>query len=102
VAYTVQNDWGAGFTANVTITNTGATALSSWTLRFGFGGNQTVTQGWSATWTQSGANVTATNLSWNGSLAPGASTSAGFNATYSGTNARPTTFTLNGSACTTA
>ena len=98
VAYST-NDWGSGFTGAVTITNTGTSALSSWSLKFSFSGNQQVTQGWSATWSQSGTAVTATNLSWNGSLAPGASTSIGFNGSYSGSNAKPTSFTLNGSAC---
>jgi hypothetical protein len=45
--------------------------------------------------------VTITNLSYNGSLAPGASLSSepGFNGTWSGTNSAPTAFTLNGKAC---
>jgi endoglucanase len=99
VAYTT-NDWSTGFTANLTITNTGTTAITSWTLRFAFPGGQTIAQGWSATWTQSGANVTATNLSWNGTLAPGASTQIGFNGNHNGTNPRPTSFTLNNVTCT--
>jgi cellulase/cellobiase CelA1 len=86
----------------VSITNTGTAAINGWTLRFTFPGNQQVSQGWSATWTQSAAAVTATNLSFNGALAPGASTGIGFNATFSGTNTKPTAFTLNGAACTTS
>jgi len=100
VTYTT-NDWGTGsggFTASVTVTNLGD-AVSAWTLRFGFPNGQQITQGWSATWSQSGKNVTGTALSWNASLAPGASTGIGFNASYSGTNAAPTAFTLNGVAC---
>ncbi|MEH1164459.1 glycoside hydrolase family 9 protein [Micromonospora sp. CPCC 205539] len=93
------NDWSTGFTATVTITNTGTTAINGWTLRFSFTGGQTVSQGWSATVSQSGAAVTATNLSYNGTIAPGASGSFGFNGTHPGSNPRPTTFTLNGSAC---
>jgi len=97
VTYTT-NDWSTGFTANVTIRNIGD-PLTSWNLGFTFPGNQRVTQGWSANWTQSGANVTATNMPWNGNLATGASTSIGFNGSYSGTNAKPTAFTINGTAC---
>ena len=74
--------------------------LNGWTLRFTFpNSGQRVTQGWSATWTQSGAQVTATNVAWNGSLPPGASTGIGFNGTHTGSNPRPTAFTLNGSPC---
>ncbi|HEX6469909.1 MAG TPA: glycoside hydrolase family 9 protein [Streptosporangiaceae bacterium] len=100
VAYTLQNDWGAGFTAQVTVTNLGATALNGWTLGFGFAGTQQVTNGWDATWTQSGKNVTAQNLDYNRTLGGGASVSIGFNASYTGANAVPTAFTLNGTACT--
>ena len=99
VTYTVQNDWGAGFTASLTIANTGGTAINGWSLQFNFAGNQTISQGWSATWTQSGKAVTAASLSYNGSLPPGASLSTGFNAAYSGTNTRPAAFTLNGATC---
>nr|MDT0659743.1 glycoside hydrolase family 48 protein [Micromonospora sp. DSM 115978] len=97
VTYTA-NSWSTGFTANITINNIGD-PLTGWTLGFTFPGNQRVTQGWSANWTQSGANVTATNAAWNGNLATGASTSIGFNGSYSGTNASPTNFTINGVAC---
>ncbi len=98
VTYSV-NDWGGGFTGTVTIKNTGTAAISGWTLGFSFAGNQTVSQGWSATWSQSGKTVTATSLSYNGALAPGASTSIGFNGAYSGTNPAPTSFTVNGVGC---
>ncbi|MEV0005835.1 glycoside hydrolase family 44 protein [Micromonospora sp. NPDC050980] len=94
------NSWPGGFTATVTIRNTGSTAVDGWTLAFDFPtGTQKVGQGWSATWKQDGAAVTATNLSWNGRLAPGASTSIGFNGTWSGTNPAPTAFSLNGRRC---
>ncbi|WP_432968235.1 glycoside hydrolase family 3 N-terminal domain-containing protein [Dactylosporangium sp. CA-233914] len=99
VTYSV-NDWGGGFTGTVTIRNTGSTTLTGWTLSFTFPGTQRLSQGWSATWSQSGAVVTAKGEAWNGTLAPGATQSAGFNATYTGSNPRPTAFTLNGAACT--
>jgi expansin (peptidoglycan-binding protein) len=101
VTYAV-NDWGSGFTGTVTIANTGTTAVGGWTLRFAFPGNQQVGQGWSATWAQTGAGVTAANASFNGTIAPGASTQIGFNGPYSGANPRPTAFTLNDTTCATA
>ncbi|WP_436534507.1 glycoside hydrolase family 9 protein [Actinoplanes sp. HUAS TT8] len=99
VTYTTS-DWGSGFTGTVTVANTGTSAWTSWNLGFTFPGNQKVGQGWSATWAQTGTQVTATSLSYNGALAAGGSTSAGFNGTYSGTNPPPTAFTVNGMACT--
>src|ERR1700730_1436386 len=90
LAYTVTTDWGAGFGITVTITNNGP-ALTSWTLGYAYAGNQKLQQGWSATWSQTGAQVTATNLSWNGNLATGASTQIGGNFSNSGgTNTAPT------------
>ncbi|MEV0716454.1 glycoside hydrolase family 6 protein [Asanoa sp. NPDC050611] len=98
VTYTT-NDWPGGFTASVTLRNTGD-ALTNWTLGFTFpNASQRVTQGWSATWTQSGQNVTARNLDYNGTLASGASTSLGFNGSWSGSNPKPTSFTVNGTTC---
>jgi cellulose 1,4-beta-cellobiosidase len=98
VAYQVQNDWGAGATVNLHITNTG-TAITSWTVGFTFPGNQKLTNEWNATYTQTGESITAANLSFNGSLATNASTDTGFNLSYTGTNVAPTAFTLNGAAC---
>lgn len=97
VVYTT-NDWGSGFTANIALTNLGD-PIQDWTLRFAFAGNQTITHGWSATWSQDGSDVTATNESWNGDLGTGDAAHIGFNATYSGTNAEPTSFSVNGVSC---
>lgn len=98
VAYTVQTQWDSGFTSGVTVTNTGD-PVSGWNLTWTFAGNQRVTQGWNADLAQSGAGVTARNVAHNGTLATGASASFGFNASYSGSNAVPATFKLNGVTC---
>lgn len=98
VDYKLQNQWSGGFTAAVTVTNNGA-AKSSWAVKWSYAGNQKVTSGWNARLSQSGAAVTAANEAYNGSLATGGSISFGFNATYSGTNALPTAFTLDGVTC---
>ncbi|WBB57275.1 glycoside hydrolase family 6 protein [Verrucosispora sp. WMMD573] len=98
VSYTT-NDWPGGFTASVSIKNVGD-ALNGWTLGFTFpNSSQRVGQGWSARWTQSGQNVTAQNESYNGSVASGATVSIGFNGSWSGSNPKPTSFTLNGVTC---
>jgi cellulose 1,4-beta-cellobiosidase len=98
VDYKVQNQWDTGFTAAVTITNNSA-AKSSWSLKWSYAGNQKVTNFWNSKISQSGTAVTAANESYNGTLATGGSTSFGFQGTYSGTNAVPTTFTLDGVTC---
>jgi chitodextrinase len=101
VAYRA-NDWGGGFTANMKITNTGATTIDNWTLRFTFPAGQRVTHGWNATWSQPAAtsNVAATSLGWNSTIQPGQSVDIGFNGAYSATNPPPSAFTLNAGACT--
>lgn len=98
VRYTA-NGWSTGFTAGVRVTHNGTTTLDGWTLRLTYTGGQQVQQGWSATWSQSGQVVTATNAPWNGRLAPGASVDIGFNGSHTGTAAAPVSATLNGAAC---
>lgn len=99
VAYRLDNSWGNGFTATVTVKNTGTSAISGWTLGWSFAGDQRISNAWNATVSQSGSAVTARDTGWNGTLAPGGSASFGFQATYSGTNAVPARYTLNGALC---
>jgi endoglucanase len=93
------NTWNGGFTAAVTVKNTGTTAWTGWKLGFAFPAGQKVTQGWSATWAQSGADVTATALSWNASVAPGQSVAIGFNGSHTGSNLDPRSFAVDGQTC---
>ncbi|NUS64062.1 MAG: endoglucanase [Saccharothrix sp.] len=93
--------WSTGMSVNITVTNTSAQAWNGWKLEFTMPGNQKITQGWSATWAQSGQAVSGTNLSWNRTLAPGASASIGFNSSGSGSTTPPTDFRVNGNPCTT-
>lgn len=73
------------------VTNTRTTATSSWKVTFTFANGQVISQIWGGTLTQSGANVTITNVSYNGTLAAGTSTTAGFLASWNNTtNAIPT------------
>ncbi|PZG19423.1 glycosyl hydrolase family 5 [Micromonospora craterilacus] len=99
VKYTA-NSWNNGFTADVQITNTGSSTVNGWTLAYSLPSGQQVTSSWNATVTQSGSSVTARNLSWNGTLAPGGTASFGYQGTLSGAYSSPSSFTLNGTACT--
>jgi hypothetical protein len=83
------SSWATGFTANVTV-KAGSSAIKTWKVTWTWGGNQAITNSWNATLTSSGTSVTASNLAYNGALAAAASTSFGFQASYSGTNATPT------------
>ena len=76
--YTVSSDWGSGFNADVTVKNTGTTAISSWKVTWTWSGSQRITSMWNATYTQNGSAVTAVNAAHNGSVPAGGSTSFGF------------------------
>jgi hypothetical protein len=93
-----QYDWGTGATVSVTITNNGATAINGWTLGWTFPGNQKIANLWNGSYTQNGASVSVSNQSYNSTIPAGGTVSFGFNISYSGTNAKPTSFTLNGSS----
>ncbi len=93
------NQWPGGFTANVTIANTSTTAINGWTLTFTFPGDQKITNAWSATTTQNGENVSVTNVSYNGAIPANSSTTVGFQGTWANSDASPTSFSVNGTAC---
>jgi hypothetical protein len=97
--YATTWDSGTGFGASVTVKNVGSTAWTSWTLGYAYAGNQTLQSGWNGTWTQTGNAVTVNSLSWNANVAAGATVVPAANFTYSGTNAAPTVFTVNGTVC---
>jgi hypothetical protein len=101
VIYTITPQNSSAFGAAITIDNTGTTAWTSWTLTWTFANGQTITSLWDGTETQSGANVTVKNLSYNGSVAAGGNVvGIGFNSTWNGTtNAVPTSFAVNGVTC---
>jgi O-glycosyl hydrolase len=101
VSYSTQSQWAGGFVASVSITNNGTAPVNGWTLGFTFPGDQKITSIWNGADSQSGENVSITNLSYNSAIAAGSSTSLGFQGTWSSSDAAPTAFTLNGASCTT-
>jgi Cellulose binding domain len=100
VNYVVSNQWTGGFSTNITIQNTSSAAWTSWALAFTFpASGQAITQDWNGTFTQSGQNVTVTNVNYNGSVAVNASVVPGFNGTWTSSNPIPTSFSVNGNVC---
>ena len=100
VTYTTQSQWAGGFVSQVVIKNTSSAAISGWTLKFTFPGDQHITSDFNGTASQSGEAATLTNASYNGALAAGASATVGFQGTWTNSDAVPTSFTLNGATCT--
>jgi mannan endo-1,4-beta-mannosidase len=88
--YRIANSWSGNFNGEVTVTN-GATASTGWTVTWTFASGQVITQIWNGQVTASGATNSVRNVSYNGSLAPNASTTFGFLATWNNsTNPMPT------------
>ncbi|QIQ06811.1 glycoside hydrolase family 18 chitinase [Streptomyces liangshanensis] len=94
--FSKPSDWGSGFEGRWTVKNTGTTTLSSWTVEWDFPAGTTVTSAWDADVTGSANHWTGKNKTWNGTLAPGASVTFGFNGTGSGS---PSGCKLNGASC---
>ncbi|HZB33995.1 MAG TPA: glycoside hydrolase family 9 protein [Streptosporangiaceae bacterium] len=100
VGYAVKGTWSGGFAADVTVTNTGSAPINGWALRWAWIGDQKVTQGRFAAVSQSGATVTASNVTANKVIWPGRSTTFGITAkTAGGANPVPGLFMLNGASC---
>ena len=71
----VNDDWGKGYCAQVTVTND-STSPSHWVVSFPIEG--IVRNMWSATYEQNGDTVTAEGVSWNNIINPDESTGFGF------------------------
>jgi hypothetical protein len=95
VRYRTKSDATGAFAVDVTVVN-GDRALSDWTLRFDFAGDQAVTGGTGAQWSQSGTSVTTRGTA---PLTPGATTTVSFTGGYREGNPLPTAFTLNDASC---
>jgi hypothetical protein len=103
VTYALNSVWNAspnGFTSQVTIANTGTTTINGWSLTFTFPGDEKITANFNGGFSQTGENATLTNASYNGTIAPGASTTDGFQGSWTSSHANPTSFAINGTACT--
>jgi hypothetical protein len=96
-AFVRTSSWSTGYEAKFTVTNNTSSTISSWNVRFNLPSGSTIGSFWDAAITSSGQQISATNLSWNGTLAAGATAAFGFIVAGTGD---PTNCTVNGTACT--
>jgi serine/threonine-protein kinase len=96
VRYQTKKDEGGAFAVDLSVINTSDRPTPGWTLRFDFPGDQKLTGGSGAAWSQSGRTVTAHGT---GNLAPGATATASITGGYQGSNPIPTEFALSDAAC---
>lgn len=97
VAYRVTGQWPGGFQAELTVATT--SAVDGWRVGWTFPSGQRVTSMWHAVPTQTGADVVATNASYNPSIPAGGSVTVGFTGSWSVANAVPSAFSLNNVTC---
>ncbi|QKV99071.1 cellulase family glycosylhydrolase [Streptomyces sp. NA02536] len=102
IAYRVTNEWPGGFQGEVTVRNTGGSAVNGWTLTWSFPADQRITNMWGGTPAQSGSEVSVASAPYTASIPASGSVVVGFTASRTGTNPSPTAFALNGAACAVA
>ncbi|MFF3259354.1 cellulase family glycosylhydrolase [Streptomyces sp. NPDC002932] len=99
VGYRLVGEWPGGFQGEITIRNTGTTAIDGWTLGFAFTDGQTVTNMWGGVPVRTGGSVSVTPASYTSTIAAGGSVAIGFTGGRNGTNTAPASFTLSGATC---
>ncbi|MCG8456459.1 MAG: glycoside hydrolase family 9 protein, partial [Holophagales bacterium] len=88
-----QDAWPTGYVLNnITVTNEGSETISTWSVSLQFSEPTTVTNSWNAQLTSAagGTRIDAINVSYNGTLGPGQSTTFGFQGTHDGSFEAPT------------
>jgi cellulase/cellobiase CelA1 len=83
------NQWTGGFVAAVGIT-AGSAPVNGWTATLTLPSGAGITDAWNANRSGDTGTVQFTNVSFNGSIAPGQSTEFGFQGTGTGTGMTPT------------
>ncbi len=84
-AFTTESAWSTGYVGKVTVRNDEPVPTAGWRVEFDLPAGTTVTSHWNAALTRLGTRHVFTNLTWNGTLAAGASTSFGWVASGTGT-----------------
>lgn len=95
VSVKVTSDWGTGRNVDLTVTNTSASPINGWSISIPWSGSSISM--WNAAGSLAGGRLTATNLSWNAVLAPGAAATMGM--TDNGNFVAPATCTSSAGSC---
>jgi len=95
--YKEVSAWDGGYSAQYTLTNTGAEAIHGWNLEFDLPSGTRVSSLWDGVYSAGGTHVQVKNASWNADLEPGRSTDVGF--VVQGGTRDPSSCQVNGSDC---
>jgi hypothetical protein len=91
-----ESTWSSGYVGKMTVTNDGVGPMSGWRVEFDLLDGTTIDHSWNATVTRTGTHYVITGVSWNATIAPGASTTFGWISTGRG---EPQSCLLNGESC---
>ncbi|MGW1910238.1 cellulose binding domain-containing protein [Streptomyces sp. NPDC002076] len=94
-----KNEWPGVMVGSVTVVNNSLGQVNGWSLGFNFPGDNSITNSWNASVSQSGPSVNAGNVSYDAAVPQGGSVQWGFRATWSGSDADPSAFWFNGASC---
>ncbi|TDD59353.1 cellulose binding domain-containing protein [Actinomadura rubrisoli] len=95
--FTKTSDWGSGYEARYTISNSTGDAISGWKVEFDVPSGSTIGSYWDALLTKDGQHATFTHREYNSTLAAGAKVTFGFLVNGPGA---PQNCKLNGGSCT--
>ena len=95
--HVITSEWSTGFVAEISISNDGTTTIDDWDVQWSYD-NAEMSNGWNATF--SGSNpYSASNLSWNASIAPGSSVVFGLQGSKSVADSDAPTTIVTGDVC---
>ena len=90
-AMVIDDEWDTGFVARIVISNSSDQAINGWQVSWTFTDGSSVANLWNANLVGSGSGpYSASNLAWNGSIAPGGSIDFGFVGTKGVSGPAPT------------
>lgn len=97
--YKITGNWIGGFMADLYIANKGTTAINGWYARWSMVHETSGLNAWGAVMTMpTPYQMTATNVTWNGTIPPGSVASFGWTARALSTEV-PTDIVVNGTRC---
>ena len=76
--FAVTESWNTGYTASVSVTQTGSLALDGWQIDFNLPADHQIQTLWDGILEVSGSHASVRNEPYNAALAPGQSVSVGF------------------------
>ena len=88
--YSLSNQWNTGYIGNVTVTNDGDSAITSWEVTITYSDETVIVNSWNADMSGEAPIYTGVSQAWNGAVNAGDSVSWGLQASFDGSFEQPT------------